>query len=65
MDEELADVDLAIFIDVHLVVLAEIGGIFQNFVDVLVNRRVEFEGEAEEGRVKVESVPDISGGGML
>ena len=55
MDQELTDIDLAVLIDVVLIVLAEGGSILQDFVDVGVLGRVATQCELQERRVQVQS----------
>jgi hypothetical protein len=60
VDEELADVNLAVFVNRRLILGTVVGGILQDFIDILVLGGVAFEGELQEGAVQIKRVLDFA-----
>lgn len=53
MDQELADVNLTILVDVLLVLATVVCSILEYLVNILVLTRIAFQCELQEGRVQV------------
>ena len=60
VDEELADVNLAVFVDRGLVLGTVVRGILQDFIDILVLGGVAFERELQKGAVQIKRVLDFT-----
>lgn len=60
VDEELADINLAVFVDRGLVLGTVVRGILQDFIDILVFGGVAFERELQKGAVQIKRVLDFA-----